>query len=164
MPMLDFPFPGATTIPLNGGNRYDARGYGVELSTTWDVTDFWRLTGGYTLMKIDMDADKDSLDTDSENQEDDTPRNQFFVQSRLDLPWDLEFDTSLFWVGKVENQDVGSYTRLDLRLGWQATPNLELSVVGQNLTEGRHMEYGPSFTRFPSAVPRSVYSKVSWRY
>ena len=163
-PIFNFPFPGAVTIPVSGDNRYDARAWGLELSSTWSATSFWRLTAGYTLMKVSFDADADSLDPVTDAQENDTPDHQFFLLSRLDLPWRLEFDTSFFYVGDVVNQSVGSYVRLDARLGWRPTRNLELSVVGQNLTEHRHMEYGPSFTRIPSAVPRSVYGKVAWRY
>ena len=87
-----------------------------------------------------------------------------FLLSRIDLPWDLELDTSLYYVGRVENQGVKDYIRIDTRIGWHPTNSLELSVVGQNLSERGHQEFGPSYTRLPSEVPRAVYGKVSWRY
>ena len=144
-------------------NRIDATGYGVELASNWTITEFWRLSGGYTLMKIQIDDDG-SADPTARGQEDDTPGHQFHLRSLLDLPWDVELDTALYYVGKVPNQGVGSYARLDLRLGWRPLPNWALSLVGQNLTDGSHQEYGPSFARFPTSVPRSVYGKVTWRY
>jgi iron complex outermembrane receptor protein len=160
----DFPFPGATTLSFSGENRYDGVGYGVELSATWDPTEYWRLTAGYTFMKVRMDRRGDSLDFASESQEEDTPTDQVHFLSRLDLPWHLQFDTSLYYVDAVENQDIPSYVRLDLRLGWQPRPGIDVSLVGQNLAEARHLEFGPSFTRLPTQVPRSVYGRVTWRY
>ena len=70
----------------------------------------------------------------------------------------------LFWVGDVSNQGVGKYARFDARIGWRPRPGLELSLAGQNLTDPSHDEFGPSFTRFPTSVPRSVYGKLTWRY
>jgi iron complex outermembrane receptor protein len=51
---------------------------------------------------------------------------------------------------------------LDERFGWEPTPDLELSVVGQNLLHDRHPEFGPSSTR--KEIERGVYGKVVWRY
>ena len=151
------------TATSSAANQLDAEGYGVEVSSTWSVTEFWRLTGGYTWMQIDIDASK-SLDFTALGQEDDTPQHQFSVRSLLDLPWNLQLDTSVFWVDDVSNQFVGDYARLDMRLGWRPRPGLELSVVGQNLTENSHNEFGNSFTRFATSVPRSIYGKLTWRY
>ena len=161
--LIDFPSAGLLTATLSAANQLDAEGYGVEVSSSWSVTEFWRLTGGYTWMQIDIDASK-SLDFTALGQEDDTPQHQFSVRSLLDLPWNLQLDTSVFWVDDVSNQFVGDYARLDMRLGWRPRPGLELSVVGQNLTENSHNEFGNSFTRFATSVPRSVYGKLTWWY
>jgi iron complex outermembrane receptor protein len=127
------------------------------------VVDFWRLDAGYTLMLLDV-KQQDSLDPTAQGQEKDTPAHQFHVRSRVDLPWHFEFDTALYWVDNVSNQDVSDYARLDARLGWHPLPSLELSLAGQNLAQRRHDEFGPSFTALPTSVPRSVYGKVTWRY
>ena len=81
----------------------------------------------------------------------------------MNLPFELEFDTSLYWVQGLRSQPVGDYTRLDLRLGWRPLEQLELSLVGQNLTESRHEEFENGLFSLRSQVPRSVYAKVTWR-
>jgi hypothetical protein len=105
------------TVPLVAENRLDARGYGVEVSGAWGVTDFWRLEAGYTLMLLDIDQD-DSADPTARGQEKDTPVHQVHAGSLVDLPWNFELDTQLYWVDNVSNQDVHDYARLDVRLGW----------------------------------------------
>jgi iron complex outermembrane receptor protein len=144
-------------------NRLDARGYGVEVSGVWSATEFWRIDAGYTLMLLDIEQGN-SADPTGQGQEDDTPANQFHLSSRVDLPWNFEFDTALYWVDRVSNQNVEDYARLDARLGWRPWPQLDLSLVGQNLAQGEHDEFGPSFTAMPTSVPRSFYGKVTWRY
>ena len=114
-------------------------------------------------MELDVSTEGSSTDVTSHGQEGDTPEHQIFVTSRLNLPWNFEFDSSLFWVSQLRSQTVPAYVRLDLRLGWQATQHLELSLVGQNLTEARHAEFENGLFSLRSQVPRSVYAMVTWR-
>jgi iron complex outermembrane receptor protein len=162
-PLFNFPAPGQITVPLVAENKLDARGYGVEVSGAWNVVDFWRLDAGYTLMLLDIEQ-QDSVDPTAKGQEEDTPSHQFFVRSRVDLPWHFEFDTAVYWVDEVANQGVNDYARLDARLGWHPLPSLELSLAGQNLAQHDHDEFGPSFTALPTSVPRGFYGKVTWHY
>jgi iron complex outermembrane receptor protein len=161
--LINFPAPGLVTVPLGADNRLDARGYGVEVSGAWSVTESWRLDAGYTLMLLDIQQGN-SADPSAQGQEHDTPAHQFHLGSRVDLPWNLELDTALYWVDRVSNQDVDDYARLDARLGWRPWPQLELALVGQNLAQDEHDEFGPSFTVLPTSIPRSFYGKVTWRY
>jgi iron complex outermembrane recepter protein len=162
-PLINFPGPGLVTVPVSGENRLDARGYGVEASVAWSVVDSWRLDAGYTLMLLDIQQ-QSSADPTARGQAHDTPAHQFHVRSRVDLPWHFEFDTALYWVDEVSNQNVSDYARLDARLGWRPLPALEISVAGQNLAQDHHDEFGPSYTALPTSVPRSFYGKVTWRY
>jgi iron complex outermembrane receptor protein len=58
---------------------------------------------------------------------------------------------------------VPSYFSLDTRLAWHLGRGLELSLVGQNLLQPRHVEYGyPSPLR--EQIDRSVFAKVAWRF
>jgi iron complex outermembrane receptor protein len=163
VPLPSPPFP-PLTLPAPLGNRATAKGYGVELAADWSVTRFWKLSAWYTFMNLDVDRKQSSTDLTVEGSEDDTPIHQVHFRSRLNLPRNFEFDTNLFWVDNVQNQNVGSYTRLDLRLGWRPIEYVELSLVGQNLTENRHPEFGNGFFSVRSQVPRSVYGQVTLRY
>jgi outer membrane receptor protein involved in Fe transport len=56
--------------------------------------------------------------------------------------------------------------RLDARLGWRPSEQLELSVGVQNLLEPRHPEfYMPDALVVPgNQVGRSAYGKIAWRF
>jgi iron complex outermembrane receptor protein len=60
-------------------------------------------------------------------------------------------------VSALPAQTVPSYTSLDVRLGWRPLPRLELSLVGQNLLDPRHREFGGGVE-----IERGVYAKAAW--
>ena len=151
--------PGQTII-LNG---LRAKTYGVELSVAWQATDSWRLRGGYTYFhkRIHFGG---SQDVNRGRSEGNDPHHQFLMQSMINLPANLEFDSVLRYVDNLNQRGplVPSYVALDLRLGWRPTPNWEFAVVGQNLLDRRHPEFGAAATR--QEIPRSVYGKITWRF
>lgn len=68
-------------------------------------------------------------------------------------------------VSALSSQGLPGYTRVDVRLAWQATPRCELSLVGQNLMNGCHREFsGPAGAAASAPVSRNVYRKVTWRF
>jgi iron complex outermembrane receptor protein len=44
------------------------------------------------------------------------------------------------------------------------TPKIELSLVGQNLLEGSHVEYVQEAFGLPTEVVRSFYGKLTYRF
>lgn len=157
------PFLGATTNVERIDNELEGSTWGVELASTVQVLDAWQLSGSYTFTRLDLKPTSASNDTTSEDIENRTPRHQFGIRSRVDLPWDFELDTAVFWVDRLKNQGVSSYTRVDARLAWEPTPGLELSLVGLNLAE-EHSEFGNGLVTQASEVPRSVYGNVRWEF
>jgi iron complex outermembrane receptor protein len=81
----------------------------------------------------------------------------------MDLGRKIELD---FWVRHVSALQlsapppVPAYTVFDVRLGWHPFEEFELSVVGRNLPDRRHLEFGPS----GELVRRAVYVTAAWRF
>jgi iron complex outermembrane receptor protein len=144
-------------------NRLRAKTYGVELSATWQATTWWQLRGGYTFLKKRILLGN-SQDLNRGRGEGNDPQHQFLIQSMINLPANLEFDSVLRYVDNLNQRGplVPSYVSLDLRLGWRPTPNWEFAIVGQNLLDKRHPEFGAPATR--QEIPRSVYGKVTWKF
>ena len=66
---------------------------------------------------------------------------------------------------EVSGVSVDSYVEADLRLGWEARPGLELSIIGQNLLNSHHAEFLPDFIDTqPTEVERSIYGRVNWAF
>ena len=88
------------------------------------------------------------------------------MQSYLTLPCDLEFDGALRYVDSIPSLNIPSYFTVDLRLGWRPRENLELSVTGMNLVEGRHPEFHNNFipTGPTGLIERSVFAKLLWEF
>jgi iron complex outermembrane receptor protein len=149
----------AQTLILNG---LKAETYGVELAATWRAADWWRLRGGYTAFKKTITVLE--ADVNEGRGEGNDPHHQFLLQSMMDLPAHFEFDSVLRWVDNLNQlgPSVPSYLALDLRLAWHPRPNIELAVVGQNLLDNQHPEFGTAPSR--QEIPRSVYGKVSWKF
>jgi iron complex outermembrane receptor protein len=143
-------------------NEMSAETYGAEFSLMWQAADFWRLRGGYTFLEKNISLT--GADFNQGRGEGNDPHHQFLVQSTLDLPGDLEFDTVLRYVDNLNQlgPTVPSYTALDLRLAWAPNERWEVSVAGQNLLDKQHPEFGTPASR--QEIPRSVYGKVTWKY
>ncbi len=160
----------STTVPAIVGNDLDGETYGAELSLTYQVCDRWRLKGGYTFLEENIRLKDGKTDMNAGKGEGVDPQQQFSLGSFIDLPYHLEFDGRLRWVDRLNNfaggKSVGSvpsYFELDLRLGWQVTKNVELSVAGQNLLHDHHPEFGiPGPAR--NEIERGVYGKVVVRF
>lgn len=156
-------------FPLFFQNNIKGKTYGFELSATYQLLDWWRLHGGYDLLKEDLSIKPGKSDINNALNETADPQQQFSIRSSMDLPKNVSFDTTLRWVDELHNNNgatvgtVPSYFELQARVAWRPVKNLELSVVGQNLLHDRHPEYGfPGPAR--EEIVRSVYGKISWEF
>ena len=72
----------------------------------------------------------------------------------------------LYYVDALKSQQVKSYFRLDLRLGWRPTNNIEIILVAQNLLDNQHQEWGDDRiqTNDRNLIERSVFGKVVWKF
>ena len=158
------PTPAHLLLTLLNENALEGEIYGFELNAEWRPNKNWLLSAGYSFNQADLrkivDIPVSSIGDFAIEGE---PENIFNFRSYLELPHDLELDTMLYYVSKNFSSDVKAYTRLDLRLGWRPTPDLELSFVGQNLLDDQHEELN-ELLEFESETQRSFYSKATLRF
>ncbi|HYJ32011.1 MAG TPA: TonB-dependent receptor, partial [Candidatus Binatia bacterium] len=69
------------------------------------------------------------------------------ARSLLDLGRSAELDVTVRRVGSLPSPRVPSYTAVDARLGWTPVRQLEIAVVGRNLLDDRHPEWGSAAAR-----------------
>lgn len=149
-------------IPQFIGNGLAGYSYGAEFTANYRVNDAWRLQAGYTRVFVHLDPKSGSTDTGAGLNEASDANNQFFLRSSMDLPGNVQLDIGLRHVGEIANQRVPAYQELDVRLAWQATPKLQISVIGQNLLDAHHPEFGDLTTR--QEIEHGVYFKVQWGF
>jgi iron complex outermembrane receptor protein len=144
-------------------NKLNAETSGGEISVTVQATPAWRIRGTYAHLRKELSLDPDSTDPTRGVSEGNDPRHIATLVSSMDLPGHWEFDTMFRYVSKLPNPHVPAYNAVDLRLGWRPTPEWDFSIVGQNLFDSQHREFGASS---PAAreVERSFYARITWRY
>ncbi|HTH46815.1 MAG TPA: TonB-dependent receptor [Candidatus Limnocylindria bacterium] len=164
------PTPGAF-VPLYFSNFNEGDTYGFELSADYQILDWWRLHGGYDFLREDIHAKPGQSDFSNGLAETADPENQVFLRSSMDLPGRLELDVAFRWIDTIPAADLGAtrpvmlpdYAEMSVRLCWHATPNLDFSVVGQNLLHDQHAESGvPGAAQ--EQIVRSFFGKVAWSF
>jgi iron complex outermembrane recepter protein len=166
---LFYPYP----YPVYFQNNLEADTYGFELTVSWQLLDWWRMRVGYNLLRENLRLRPGTIDATGGTNDTADPQQQFALHSRMNLPHNLSWDAALRWVdsfqidhGPTAGPVVGivpSYFGLDMRLAWQFSSRLEVSLVGQNLLHEYHVEYGfPSPTR--EQIVRSVFAKLTWGF
>jgi iron complex outermembrane recepter protein len=136
---------------------------GLELEGTWQATAQWRVQFGYTLLQEDLRVKPGRTDLNSGQGELFDPEQQFQLRSSWDVSDVVELDVWLRYVDRIINnargfQTVPDYVAVDARIGWSVFEHLELTLVGQNLLDDQHLEFG--FRE----IERSVYGKAIWRF
>jgi iron complex outermembrane receptor protein len=150
-------------IPITQVNALYGHTYGTEIALNYQMSPWWKLSASYTLLKLDLRSHVDSSEPD--DRERGSPENQFQMHSFLTLPWNMEFDTALYYVDHLGSRDIPSYVRLDARIGWQPTSGMRISLALQNLLDNRHPEYKTQVMGLQhSEVPRSIYLKTTWLF
>lgn len=150
-------------IPLYFRNLMRGDTFGVEASVNWNPTHRWRLSGAYSFLEMQLHRYAESKSASAEAAEGQNPRHQFQVHSFLTLPGNLALDASIYHVSRLPTDNIPSYTRLDTRVGWKVSENVDLSLALQNLLNQRHPEF--IATGVVTTQPqRSAHAKVSWRF
>ncbi len=170
----DFGLPPASNQALTLTNNQEADVYGFEINAEWTITDFWRVTANYSNIQIDVDfGSNPAAAANATRLEDSSPTHLANLWSMFDLPWNLEFDLGLNYVDEIFGSTgpnalgpptIPDYLRLDLRLGWAPTQNVEVSFVVQNALDSRHLESSPSNAAVSTEIERSIYGMVTLRF
>jgi iron complex outermembrane recepter protein len=143
------------------GNEIEGSTNGLESWGTYRVTDTWRLTGGWMLLRQHLRRKPGSTDIGGVNALGNDPNHQWMLRSTFDLTPRHELDVALRHVGGLPSPSVPSYTALDARLGWRASRSLELSLALQNILDSGHPEFNAAPGR--SEFGRAAFLKLLWR-
>jgi len=158
---------GLIVYPVINQNFTSGHTRGAELLVDWSPISNWHLTGSYTHIDMSLTPNGDDLNR-GEWLEGSTPRSLAGLRSLLTLAGRFELDAQWRYQSRIrsipvavtlENSTVDAYAELDLRLGWRASEQWELSLVGQNLLHEEHAEFGPLDQR--GNLERTAYLKVS---
>ncbi len=143
------------------------RDNGAEIFVKWDASSRLKISAGYSFLDVSATPDASATGSAVFVPSADSPRHQIQVRSQLKLWRNLDWDASASWTSALANVPfyyVPDYTRVDSQLTWHAGESLQFSVVGQNLTSPRHLEFADTLGINGTLVLRSVFAKVQWRF
>jgi len=135
--------PSVGSIPLTIGNTLDARSSGLELSAVVQPFTRVRLTSNYSYLSVRITKTDSSRDVSNGISEGNDPHHLFSTRVAVDLPHALEVDAWIRHVSALPNPVVPAYTELNARFGWRPSRRVEVALVGQDLLNSSHPEFGP---------------------
>jgi iron complex outermembrane recepter protein len=142
--------------PAIFANSQRGESWGLEISGIFQATKKWQLRGGYTYFEKKILPTSAAALAAGASLEGIDPRNQFMLQSIMDLPMNLQLDLVGRYVDVLKLTTfvlTPAYTTFDIRLAWKFKL-FEFSLSGQNLLEKEHLETGNY------KIPRSINGKV----
>lgn len=160
---------GAPLPTLDIRNKAYGLTRGLELSSNWQVSNDWNLSASYSYLDMDIKLKDGSTDTVGKSDDGTSPNNMFNVRSHYKIDDKWETDQALYYVdgidaGLADPRSVKDYLRFDARIGYKPTDGVDLSLVGQNLFDNQHQEFGSAPYSQPAEIPRAVFGKVTVRF
>ncbi len=167
----------APIITSSGGNTYITIQYqnqisgstsGFELSPQVSVAPWWRINSSYSFVSSNFNANGPTSNISATGSvstyEKSTPKHLVSVQSKIDLPLRFQFDQMYRYASELAAQKVKAYQTADLVLSRTLGHNLWFAVVGQNLLERRHYEWGTGDPTQPLVgIYRAAYAQLTFK-
>jgi iron complex outermembrane receptor protein len=156
------PEPVHFLLPAHFGNGLLGYTKGVEVAPEWSPTTFLRLRGSYSFLHMNIGRAPHSADVGSApGIVGSSPQHQASVQLAVDFSKRLQLDLAYRYVSTLPAYQVPSYSTGDARFGWRLTNQFELSLIGENLLQPSHPEFGGD----PGpliGIKRSAYARLTW--
>lgn len=141
-------------------NEMEGETHGVETWATYQATRKWRLSGGLTVLDMDLRRKAGSTDPVGPSALGNDPSHQWLLRSAYDVTSRHEIDLKIRRVDELPNPQVSAYTAVDARLGWRVDNDTELSLSVENLFDRAHPEFAHLTTL--GEYGRNVFMKVVW--
>jgi iron complex outermembrane receptor protein len=159
------PAPAHLTVATRYENEVKRETRGIEIAPSWQVTDWWKVAGGYTWLQMGRSAQQDQQAAQVEEERPgDSPRHQWNMRSSMQWPRAVTFDTAIYYVDGLPAQNIASYVRLDAHLGCRVNDRLNVSLTGTNLLTERHAEFAGYGVINPVEIRRTLYASLTWRF
>ena len=128
----------------------------MTIAWKWDsleeVRDWWSIQTTYSYLQVQFQKIRAAWISLPVAESGNDPQNQVYMRSSMDLPQHTELDFTVRYVGALPNQKVPDYFAADVKLAWRPNEHLEFAIVGQNLFDNLHPEFG---TGGQHEIPRS---------
>lgn len=152
-------------VPLRFGNGLSATSIGGEVAVEYRPKSWLSFVGGYSYITAKAHQGN-SLDTEvALLVEGSAPKHAVVLRTSLDFAEHVGMNVIMRYVDRLDFGQVSDYYEMDARIAWQATKEMELALVGQNLLHSSHEEYvGNLFGPPPIEIQRAVFGTFSYHF
>ena len=150
-------------LPVTFSNGVHGWSHGAEATADVRARSWWRITANYSYLTVDAAKDPGGLDVSQvRNYEGTVAHHQLQLTSSVDLRRGWSLDGAVRHVSALAVGPIPAYTTANVRVARQLGNGLEISLVGQDLLQRRHIEWPSSGGAI--AIERSAYVRLSWRH
>jgi iron complex outermembrane receptor protein len=162
------PLREVATVPWVNGIKGNTDG--AEISPDWRPTDWLEFKASYSYLNLHLKNKPGNTDMATiQSDEGSSPRHQLMLQSLVNLPKGFQFDPAYRYVSALpaqysSNQPtdfVKAYNSMDVRIGCRHPKDFDLSIVGQDLFQPDHAEFGGDPGPLVR-IKRSIYAQLKW--
>lgn len=147
---------------ITNGMEVETRG--IELTFDLRPSTWWRMSASYSYLDMMTVLPAAFSDLGTPDPRNEHPKHQFSIHGGFDPIPPLDMDVTLRYVDSIKTYDVASYLVADVRAAWSWNRNLSFALVGRDLFEKPHSEYGSEILNtIPTKVESSVYAMIEWR-
>ncbi len=140
-------------------NEVEATTTGAELALQWQPSDHWQIIGALSW----FDYDLQDIQTINQLSSYDEPGWLAHVRSHWAIGDNMSLDLTLRGVDESAIYELDSYTTADIRFEWKPTTEWTFELIGQNLLDNGHREYGAvTFETLPAEIMRSLMARITW--
>ncbi|HYD18853.1 MAG TPA: TonB-dependent receptor [Patescibacteria group bacterium] len=157
---VDPPFLFTPFFFANGGA---AQTGGIEVAAEWQPRSDLSFNASYSYLDVQMHANTNVPGQEALT-EGQTPHHQLSLRTHWQATDQLSLDGTVHHVSDLAANAVLDYTRLDLNLGYQLSDGVKFNLVGQNLLDDQHREFGSAAGLNAAEVPRSVFGRVTCKF
>ena len=147
---------------LTFGNEMTSSETGAEMWGTYQPTESWRLSAGFSTLREDRTLSGTALPASVSAEGDDAP-SQWMLRSSYAFTGGEEIDVSVRRVAALPNPAVPSYTTGNIRYAWSVGSHLDCSILAQNIFGPAHIEFADPTTATSTEFGRGLYVKLEWR-
>ena len=151
-------------LPAMFGNDVDATLYGVEVAADWRGPAGVRVQPAYSYLGRADDLPASALESVGNDATGFSPPHQVSLRASVDVGERVEVDGWFRYVDRLTSSQIDGYRSFDARVAWQVLPQLELSMVGQNLFGAQRAEFVSELGDIPPIeLQRSAYVQFRWQ-
>lgn len=144
-------------VPVTFTNNMGGHSSGFEAVLDWRAKETLQITASYSYLDLKLKA----LDPSQEGAERLSPEHQVSGRIFWDFLPDWTLGMTSTYVDKLSGGDVDDYLRVDINLGRKISQSVAVNLVGQNLLDARHREFGSLEDLNVGEIERSIFAKLT---